>query len=158
MNQQPRVGAARANLVEDLVERQRAVPELLAEIEPQRQEGRRPCSGNDDLRVQQLVARQRARPHDDRSVAGAHRRAVRQDRVEVLHERIRRERHRCRLETPLERPLAERLDVIEDMLEFEAARVDRTRGERPEHEGVVGVRTMAEADQHVHLTVPTLAA
>ena len=36
----------------------------------------------------------------------------------------------------------------EDVLELEAARVDAPRGERPEHERVVGIGAVAEADQH----------
>ena len=78
---------------------------------------------------------------------------MRKDRVLVLHERIRRERHRRRLEPALERPLAQRLNVLQNVLELEAARVDRAGRERPEHEGVVGVGAVAEADEHVRWNV-----
>ena len=58
------------------------------------------------------------------------------------------QRQRGHLEPALERPLVQRLDVREHVLELEAARVDPSRGEAPEHERVVGIRAMPEADQH----------
>ena len=45
-------------------------------------------------------------------------------------------------------PLVERLDVCEDLLELVPARVEEIRRQRPEHERVVGVRAVAEADPH----------
>ena len=52
------------------------------------------------------------------------------------------------LEPTLERPLVERLDVAEHVLELESARVDPALGESPEHERVVGIGAVAQADQH----------
>src|SRR5262249_27328872 len=40
------------------------------------------------------------------------------------------------------------LDVAEDVLELEAARFDAVLAQRPEHESVVGIGAVAEADQH----------
>ena len=85
---------------------------------------------------------------DDRPVARPDARAVRQQRVVVLHERIRGERHRRHLEPSRARPLVERLDVGEHLLALEAAGVDAAFGERPEHEGVVGVGAVSYADPH----------
>ena len=58
------------------------------------------------------------------------------------------EREGRHLEPSFERPFVQRLDVPEDVLELEAAGVDRAGGERPEHERVVGIGAVAEADQH----------
>ena len=66
----------------------------------------------------------------------------------LLHERVRVQRDRRHLEPPLERPLVQRLDVAEHVLELEAARVDAILRQGPEHERVVGVGAMAETDQH----------
>jgi len=98
-----------------------------------------------------LVAREEMSPadarDDDRPIARAHRRAVRQQHVLLLHERVRGERDRGHLEPPLERPLVQRLDVAQDVLELELARVDLARGEAPEHERVVRVWAVSKADQ-----------
>ena len=73
---------------------------------------------------------------------------MRQQRVAVLHERIRVQRDRGHLEPAAERPLVQRLDVLQHLLELEAARVDRAGRDRPEHERVVGIGAVAEANQH----------
>ena len=57
-------------------------------------------------------------------VPRAHARPVRKDDVPLLHERIRVQRDRRHLEPALERPLVQGLDVSEDVLELEPARVD----------------------------------
>ena len=85
---------------------------------------------------------------DDGSVPRAHARAVRQQDVPVLHERVGRERDRRHIEARLQRPLVQRLDVLGDELELESAVVDRALREGPEHERVVGVRAVADADLH----------
>jgi len=91
-----------------------------------RNAGRKP-PGDDDLGLAQLVECQRFLRDDDRPVAGTDRRAVREQRVPLVHERVGRERHRRHLEPPLERPLVQRLDVVDRRLELEALRVDRSR-------------------------------
>ena len=120
----------------------------LAECEAEGQERRRRPSGDDDLELAQLVERQRLAGDDDRPVAVADARAVRQQRVPVLHERVRVQRDRSHLELRLQRPLVQRLDVLQHLLELEAACVDRAGRDRPEHERVVRVGAMAEPDQH----------
>ena len=146
-----------------MVERELAVREV-AERQPERQERRGHSAGDDDLGRPQLLERERLARHEDRPVAGADARAVRQQRVPVLDERVRVERDRGHLEPALERPLVQRLDVLQHLLEAESARVDRTGRNRPEHEGVVGIGAVTELDQHLarlapsHAVPPTLHA
>ena len=71
MDQQARVGAARHDLVDDLVERHLAVAEA-ADAHAQDEEGRRQLAGHRDLDVAQVgLAELLARDHD-RPVARAH--------------------------------------------------------------------------------------
>ena len=147
VDEQARVRLPRRDLVHDLVERnlpEREVPEL----QLQRQERRRHAPGHGDLDPAQVILAQLLARDDDRPVAGAHARAVRKQDVLVLHVRVRVERDRGHLEPALERPLVQRLDVLQHVLELEPARVDLARGEAPEHERVVRVGAMAEADEH----------
>ena len=116
--------------------------------EPQGEERGRHPAGHGDLDAAEIVFGQRLARDDDRPVAGAHARPVREQDVPVLDERVRVERDRRHLEPALERPLVQRLDVLQDVLELEAARIDLARGERPEHECVVGIRAVAEPDLH----------
>ena len=51
------------------------------------------------------------------------------------------------LQLPSQRPAIERLDVGQLMLEAVLARVDFVAGQGVEHEGVVGVGAVADADQ-----------
>ena len=123
MDDEADVRVARLHLVEDLVERHLAVAEV-ADRHAQDEERRRHATGDGDLEVGQVVQRERLSRHDDRAVAGAHARAVRQQHVPVLDERVRVQRDGGRLQPPLERPLVQRLDVAQDVLELEAARFD----------------------------------
>jgi hypothetical protein len=147
VDEQARGRGARRHLVEDPVEGHLAVAEV-AEVHAQDEEGRRHPAGDSDLDVAQLLPRERLLRHDDRAVAGAHARAVRQQDVLVLDERVRVERQRRDLEPSVERPEVQRLDVLQDVLELEVAGVDLPRRERPEHERVVGIRAVSEPDQH----------
>ena len=119
-----------------------------AERQLQDEERRRELPRDHDLRRAQLVEREQLARDDDRPVARADARAVRQQQVAVLHERICRRRHRRHFEPPLERELVQRLDVVDHRLELVAASVDGSRGEPPEHERVVGIRAEAHPDQH----------
>src|SRR5579884_178402 len=58
------------------------------------------------------------------------------------------DRQRGHLEAPLGRPLVQRLDVTQNVLEAEAAGVDLALRERVEHERVIRVRTMSKANQY----------
>ena len=85
----------------------------------------------------QLLELERLAGDDDRPVAEPHRGAVRQQQVAVGDVRVGAHRDRGHLEPSLGRPLVERLDVRDDLLELEPARVDAPGLDRPEHEGVV---------------------
>src|SRR6185503_2311809 len=91
VDQQARIGAAGENLLADLVERDGAVAEV-AETEPQDEERGRELARYQDLDVAQVGGRQLLLRDDDRAVARAHRGAVRQQDVALLHERVRGER------------------------------------------------------------------
>ena len=131
VDEQPGLGAARRDLVDDLVERHLAVAEL-----PPRQSrstrnavvirpGTAISISRSSLRADRLAR------DDDRPVARAHARPVREEHVLVLDERVRVERDRGHLEPALERPLVQRLDVLQDVLELEPARVDARRRRGP---------------------------
>ncbi|CAN5808597.1 hypothetical protein BH20ACT14_BH20ACT14_18360 [soil metagenome] len=120
----------------------------VAEDEPQREERRRHRPRHDDLELRKLFAGERATCDHDRPVPGADACPVRKERVVLLHERIRGERERGHLEPPRSRPLVQRLDVGEYLLELVAPRFDPIARERPEHERVVGIGTVTDADPH----------
>ena len=147
MNEHARLGLTGFDLVDDAVEGHLAETEV-ADRHAQHQEGGRHPPGHRDLDVPDLLGSQGPARDHDRAVAGTHAGPVRKQEVAVLHEGVRVQRDRRRLQAPLERPLVQGLDVGQDVLELETARVDAPGGERPEHERVVGVWTVAEADQH----------
>ncbi len=83
---------------------------------------------------------------DDRPVAGSDARTVREQGVVLLNERVGGKRDRGDLEASDARPLVQRLDVAQDLLELVTAGVDEIRRERPVHERVVGIGAVADAD------------
>ena len=68
--------------------------------------------------------------------------------VRVLHARVRANGHGGRLEATLACPHVERLNIGRHKLDLEAAQVESALGNRPHHEGVIGIGTMANADVH----------
>src|SRR5262249_46369332 len=132
---------------EDLVERDLPEPEV-AEEEPEDEKSGGHAPGDRDLDRPQLLPLERLACDDDRPVPRPHARSVREHGVVALHERVRVQGDRGRLELPLEGPVVQRLDVAQYVLELEAAGVDSVRGKSPEHERVVGVRAVAEPDEH----------
>ena len=148
MDQESGVRAPRLDFVENLVERHFAETEV-AEVEPQDEKCGGHPAGHGDLERLQLLPRELVTSDHDGAVARTHARPVRQHRVSVLDIRVRVQRDRGRLEPAVDRPFVQRLDVAQDMLELEPACVDLIRGERPEHERVVGIGTVSEPDQHV---------
>ena len=121
----------------------------LAEREPEREVGGREPARDDDLDARGAPSRSSgSRGDDDRAVADAHRGAVRQQHVAVGDARVGAHRDRRHLEPALDRPLVQRLDVRDDLLELEPARVDASRLDRPEHERVVGVCAVSDANPH----------
>ena len=147
VDQQAVVGPAGRDLVRDLLERQLAVGKV-AEHEPERQECGRHRARHDDLLAAQVVDGRGLAADDDRAVAGADARAVGEQRVVLLHERVGGERDRGDLEARGARPLVERLDIRQNLLERESARIDEIRRQRPEHEGVIGIGAVADANLH----------
>ncbi len=148
MDEQARRRAPLLDLVDDPVERHLAVGEGAPEVHREHEERGRHPARHRDLRLQELLARERLGRDDDGAVPRAHARAVRQEDVAVLDERVGVERERAHLEPPLERPLVQGLDVAEHVLELEVPGFDEPLRERPEHERVVGIRAVSEADQH----------
>ena len=71
---------------------------------------------------------------------------MREQRVPVGEVRVRVQRHRRHLELAVEGAAVQRLDVGELMLVAPGAGVDLAGGQRPKHEGVVGVRAVREVD------------
>ena len=143
MDEETRLRFAALDLLHDLVERHLAIAKVAAQVEAQDEERGRHPPGHGDLDLLQLLARDRALGDDDRAVARAHARPVREDHVLVLDERVRVERDGRDLQPALERPLVQGLDALEHVLELEAAPVDAAGRKAPEHERVVRVRAMS---------------
>ena len=86
--------------------------------------------------------------HEDRTVAVAHARAVRQQRVSIHEVRVRVERHGGDFVLPGERRAVERLDVGQHLLDVDALDLDGAGRQTIEHEGVVGIGTVGNGDLH----------
>ena len=86
--------------------------------------------------------------HQQRPVAVADRAAARHERVAVGHERVGVERDRRDLVAALLRVAVERLDVGEHVAHLEVAGGDAASGEAVEHERVVAVGAVGDADLH----------
>ena len=84
----------------------------------------------------------------DRAVALPHRRAGIHHPVAVVDHGVGRRGHRRDLELAGARAAVERFDVLEHVLDLDAAGLHLARGEGVEHEGVVGIRAVADANQH----------
>ena len=94
-----------------------------------------------------LLAGDRLARDEDRPVALPHRRAGIHHAVLLVHQRVGRGGHRRHLELAGAGAPVERLDVLEHVLDLDVAGLHLARGERVEHEGVVGVRAVADADR-----------
>jgi hypothetical protein len=113
----------------------------------QRQEGAGERAGNGDALVFELAGREGFARDDQRAVAIADARAVRQQRIVVGNVGVGVKgdgRHVVFLRR--HRNLIERLDVFEDVGEFQLARVEFVGGEAIKHEGVVGIGTVCNFD------------
>ena len=135
--------------VEDAVEGgdQRVVDPADGEL--QLQEGAGQPAGDRDPEARQRGRVEVAAGHDDRPVALAHRGPVGQQAVAIREVRVGVDGQRRDLEAALARPVVEGLDVAQHVLEAEAVGRDQLLGQRVEHEGVVGVGAVPEADQAV---------
>ena len=148
VDHEPGVRTARGDLVEDQVERQLADTDVLAEREPQDEvRGRQPARDH-DLELAQRREPERLARHHDRPVAQAERGAVGQQQVAIGDVRVRAHRDRADLEPAFGRPVVQRLDVRDDLLELEPAHVHSPGLDRPEHERIVGVRAVSDPDPH----------
>ena len=147
MDEEPGLGGAGLHLVHDSVEGRLPVAEV-ADSHAQDEEGGRHPPWHGDLDLRETLERHGVAGDHERTVAGAHAGAMGEEDVRVLHEGVGVEGEGGHLQAPLQRPLVESLDVAEDVLELEAARVHAPAGKRPEHEGVVGVGAVTESDSH----------
>ena len=131
----------------DLVERHFDRREIRAQAEPQGEEraGQRARHG-DRLRLER-VDRLRLAGDDHRAVAVAHARAARAEHVLVVQEGVGVDADRGQLQLALERAAVERLDVDQLVRELVVAGVDLVVRQGVEHEGVVRVGAVADADQ-----------
>jgi len=84
---------------------------------------------------------------DHRSVLIAHAAAATCEGITVCHVGIGVDRDRGNLQLAAASPLVESLDVLKDVLEPVWAGVQQVLGKPVEHEGVIGVWGMAEAEE-----------
>src|SRR5687768_15172338 len=103
-------------------------------------------AGNGDSTPDERLTRSRLARDQTRAVPVAHRCSVWQERVAASEVRVRVDRHRGDLELPPQRAAVERLDVLELMFVFDSAGVNFPGGQRVEHEGVVGIGRVRDAD------------
>jgi hypothetical protein len=119
----------------------------IGRIQAQREKGGRERSWNGYRhpfeRTRQILAR-----HDDRTVAIAHARTVRQQDVAVGEMRVRVKRDGADLVAALERRAIQRFDVAEDVLDLDVAGRHLAAGQAVEHERVVGVRAVSDGNAH----------
>ena len=100
----------------------------------------------------QLVAGHAAPGNDHRTVAVAHAGAARAENVAVAQVGVGVNAHGRQFQLALEGAAIERLDVDQFVREAIAARIDFALGQGIEHEGVVGIGTVADADEHYGVT------
>ena len=130
----------------DLIERRHHRLEIgLVELEREVGGGERTRDG--DALAAHIGARHRRARDEARSIAVAHRRAVRQQRVALGEIGVRVNGDGGHLELRLERALVERLDVLQLVHVAKIARIDLSFGERVEHEGVVGVGAVGDVNR-----------
>ena len=97
-----------------------------------------------NLRLGKLLFR-----HEHRAVTIAHARAAGQQRVFIAHMGIGVDADGGDVEFAARGALVQRLDVLQNVLEPEAVRRDQVLRQRVKHEGVVGVRRVAERQRRL---------
>ena len=102
--------------------------------------------GHGDADGFQVVDRHRSPGDDHRAVAVAHAAPARQQGVLVEQEGVGVDADGGHFEFAAQRSAVERLDVLQLVLERETARVDLVVGQGMEHEGVVGIGTVADGN------------
>lgn len=114
--------------------------------QPQHEKGRRQRPRNGDPSAREIVYRHIFSRDEDRAIALSHARPARQKHVEVGDIGIGVKRERCQFVFAHQSAAVERFDVSEDMLEAKAFGGNLPLRERIEHEGVIGIRTMRDAN------------
>jgi len=139
------LGAALAHLIQDPVERHHARGDAGREqLQRQVRRGERP--GHGDRHADELAWVPGLARHQQRPVAVADRPAAGHERVAVGHERVGVEGDRRHLVAAFLSVAVERLDVGEHVAHLEVPGVDAALGEAVEHERVVAVGAVGQAD------------
>src|SRR5262249_38669552 len=115
----------------------------------QREEcGRQLSRDSDETPGERLtrIARRRTLGHDARAVALADARAVREQGVAIGEVRKGVQRNSCDLELAGQRAPIQALDVGELVYVAPPPRIDLARSHRPEHERIVRIRAVRDAD------------
>jgi hypothetical protein len=149
MNEYPGVGVSRKDVVLNLVEWYHNMPDR-GLIETQHQKRCCELSGDGYSAPGKRAARVggcgRSRDHPG-TVALADARSMSEERVAVREVGVRVQRHGRDLELPAQRALVQALDVGQLVRVAPEACVDSPGGERPEHEGIVGIRAVGHLDR-----------
>ena len=157
VDDQSRVRLASDDRVEDPVERQDPVGELVAEGQPEGQERRGHRPGDRDRLLAEIGDGHRTPGDHQRAVSVTHARAGREEGVAIGQRGVGVDGQGRDLELAGLRPAVEALDVVEHLDDLEPSRVDLAGGQAVEHEGVVGVRAVADPDARLaHGEAPVL--
>ena len=93
-----------------------------------------------------FTLRERARRNDHRPIALAHAAAARHQRVQILNIRIGVKRNRGHIVDAFARLLVQRLDIAKRVREAQSRHANLAGGQAVEHEGIVGIRAVSDAD------------
>src|SRR6185437_10319638 len=146
MNQQASLSLARADRFHNLIKRHDVVLEITqVEAERQKRAGHR-TRDRDALPSQPLVANLLTRD-DHWAIVVAHTRAVGQYGVLVGDIGVGMDRNGGDFQTPFERPLIQRLDITQDMLEPQTFSIDMALRQTIEHERIIRVRAVAQTNR-----------
>jgi hypothetical protein len=145
VDQQAEVGLALEHGLRDLVEGH-LDDGRIADVHAQEQRRRGVAARDRDDLVGDVLPVHGLAADQDGAIAFAHRRAWIHHAIPVVDHRVGRRRDCRHLELRGARAAIEGFDVLEHVLDFDVARLHLPRGEGVEHEGVVGVRAMADAD------------
>ncbi len=139
-------GPAFRHLVQDPVEGDLAHREGAFGVELSHQPGRRQLSGNGHRACQGLFRRQARAGYEDRPVAMPQAGPTVHQRIAVVQEGVGMGRHGGDFQAPLKGPLVQGLDVCQHMGEAQVAGGNRIHRQGVEHEGVVRVGAVTDAD------------
>jgi hypothetical protein len=146
VDDEPRLHRPGLHRLLDLVERHDVVLHV-RRVEAEREERGRERPRNRDAHAIER-RRQRLARDDDRAVAIAHARTVRQQDVPIREVRVRVERHRADLVLALERRAVEGLDVRQNVVDLDVPGRHLAARETVEHERVVGIGAVGDGYAH----------